>query len=239
MRYIALIAIAVVTACARGSQDGPRQTVNRSVAGAPTTRGWCWDSTEVHALACSRQTARRVGETLYVRLTSGREMSFVDDRVSDNQGGYHYAGRIAQPPLHIIQEYGHESSPSWLFVNERTGHTALAIDEPVVSPDSARFVTAAQPDWNNCSERDHPSLDVWRFTDSLPVLEWRLDPWDCRRQAGWGPTDPHWHGPDTLEFVRNEQIIADTVAEAGTVVKYRESRAFAVRSGNGWRVTEK
>jgi hypothetical protein len=239
MRNVSLVAIAVVTACVRGSQDAPRQTANGLATAAPTIRGWCWDGVEVRALACSQHTARRAGETLYIRLTSGREIPFVDDRVSDNQGGYHYAGRIAQPPLHIIQESGHESAPSWLFVNERTGHTAVAIDQPVVSPDSTRFATAAQPDWNNCCERDQPSLDVWRFTDTLPVLEWRLDPWDCRRHVGWGPTDPRWHGPDTLEFVRNEQVVRNTATNSPPTVEYRESRALAVRDVNGWRVMTK
>jgi hypothetical protein len=238
MRNAAIVAIAVLTGCVNGTPDATRQAAKRLGTVASTSR-WCWDSVEARALACSQQTGRRVGDTLYVRLTNGREMPFVDDRVSDNQGGYHCVGRIPQPPLHVVQEYGHESWPSWLFVSERTGHSTVANDQPVVSPDSTRFATAAQPDWNNCSERDHPSLDVWRFTDTLPVLEWRLDPWDCRRQVGWGPTDPHWHGPDTLEFIRNEQIVRDSVAKAPAIVEDRELRALAVRGRNGWRVIAK
>jgi hypothetical protein len=163
-------------------------------------------------------------------------MPFIDDRAGEAAGGYHYVGRIPQPPLHVLQEYGHESPPSWLFVSELTGRFVVVSDQPVVSPDSTRFATAAQPDWNNCAERDHPSLDVWRFTDTLPVLEWRLDPWDCRRQMGWGPTKPHWRGRDTLEFVRNEQIVRDAGAP---LPDNRESRGIAVHDRNGWRVIAK
>jgi hypothetical protein len=236
MRRAAIVVISVVTSCVNGRQDDTRDTTTHLAIAAPTTRRWCWDSVEVRALACSQQTARRSGETLFVRLVNGREVPFVDDRVSDNQGGYHYVGRITRPPLQVVQEYGHETPPSWLFVSEQTGRSAVANDQPVMSPDSTRFATAAEPDWNNCSERDHPSLDVWRFTDTLPLLEWRLDPWDCHRQVGWGPTHPRWHGPDTLEFVRNEQIVRDTAAKAPAVVDYRESHAMAVRGRGGWRV---
>jgi hypothetical protein len=239
MRNAAIVVIVVAAACVNRSEDGARQAGNGSATAATTLRAWCWDSVEVRALACSQQAARRAGETLYVRLTDSREMPFVDDQVSDNPGGYHYVGRIPQPPMHMLQEYGHETPPSWLFVNERTGRAAVAKDRPVVSPDSTRFATASQPDWDNCTERDHPSLDVWRFTDTLPVLEWRLDPWDCRREVGWGPTTPQWRGRDTLQFVRNERIIRDAGTKALPIVERREVPALAVRDRDGWRVIAK
>jgi hypothetical protein len=231
-----VVTIVIAASCVNGAQDGNDQAGVRSTA---ASRPWCWDSVEIRALECSHQTARRTGDTLYVRLTSGRELPFIDDPVGEAPGGYRYVGRVPQPPLHVVQQHGHESPPTWIFVNERTGRTAVASDEPVLSPDSSRFATAAQPDWNNCAERDHPSLDIWRFADTLPVLDWRLDPWDCRRQTGWGPTSPRWHGPDTLEFVRNEQIVQDTVAKAPPIVEHRELRAIAVHDRNGWHIITK
>jgi hypothetical protein len=103
-------------------------------------------------------------------------------------------------------------------------------DAPVYAPDGARFVTAAQPDWNNCTERDQPSMDVWRFTDGLPVLEWRLDPWNCRTGTGWGPTDPRWRGADTIDFIRNDRVLG------GESAGYRRRAIVAVRGPGGWRV---
>jgi hypothetical protein len=227
MRRAAIVTLVVAVGCVKSPQH---------VAALPR---WCWDSVEVRALACSDGTARRSGDTLYVRLANGRVMSFIEDFVSEAPGGYKYFGRIGRPALEVIQENGREAPPRWVFANEETGRSIVAEDEPVFSPDGARFATAAQPDWNNCTERDHPSLDVWRFTDTLPVLEWRLDPWDCRHHAGLGPTDPRWHGPDTLEFVRREEIVRDTAARSAPVVERRQSRALAVRDGNGWHLIAK
>jgi hypothetical protein len=239
MQRIAMVRAAIattviVTACTKGAER-PDQTGSRAAAVAVSPR-WCWDTVEVRALGCSGETAHRSGDTLNVRLANGRELHFVDDPRSEAPGGYHYLGRIPQSRLHVVQQYGHETWPRWIFVSERTGRTAVANDEPVMSPDSSRFVTASEPDWNNCSERDHPSLDVWRFADPLPVLEWRLDPWDCRRLRGWGPTNPHWRGSDTLEFLHNEQVVRDTAANAPPIVERRESREIAVHDRHGWRL---
>jgi hypothetical protein len=239
MKTAALAALAVATACANDARGRMRPPDDRSVTAGDAARAWCWDSVEVRALTCSSQTARRVGETLYVRLTNGSEMSYVDVNAGENAGGYRYIGRIPRPSLHVVQSHGHETPPSWLFVDERTGRAVSVNDEPVLSPDSARFVTAAEPDWNNCSERGQPSLDVWRFTDTLPVLEWRLVSWDCRRLNGWGPTAPHWRGPDTLGFIRNEEIVRDTAATTRTIVGHLTSHGIAVRDQNSWRVIRK
>ena len=89
-------------------------------------------------------------------------------------------------------------------MNARTGGTISADHDVVVSPDSLRFATAANH-WFNCAEQDHPSLDVWRLTDTLPVREWRLDPFNCRTNAGWGPTNPHWRGPTLWNSLETTQ----------------------------------
>jgi len=235
----AALAFAVATACANDAHDRMHQADNHSAAVGNALPTWCWDNVEVRALACSSQTARRVGETLYVRLTNGSEVSYVDVNAGEDDGGYRYVGRIPRPPLFVVQEYGHETGPSWLFVDQRTGRGVSVNDEPVVSADSTRFVTVAEPDWNNCAERNQPSLDVWRFTDTLPVLEWRLVSWDCRRQSGWGPTAPLWRGPDTLEFIRNEEIVRDTATKTPTSVEHLTSHGVAVRDRKGWRVIPK
>lgn len=235
MKRAVVLATVVVAACANPPERAEKSAGQfREIAAA--ARRWCWDTLEVRALACADSTAHRSGDTLTVRLADGRDLPFVDDPRGEAPGGYHYVGRIPQPPVHVVQQYGHETWPRWIFVSERTGSTAVANDEPLLSPDSSRFVTASQPDWNNCSERDHPSLDVWRFADPLPVLEWRLDPFDCRRRQGWGPTNPRWRGTDTLEFVHNEEIVRATATSTTPVVERRQSPGLAVRDRTGWRV---
>lgn len=237
MQRIAMIQAAgmtavIVAACTKSVERTDRSGPDPTALAAPPR--WCWDTVEFRALACSGGTAHRSGDTLDVRLANGRDLHFIDDPRSEAPGGYHYVGHLPQPRLHVVEMYGHEAMPKWIFVSERTGDTAVANDEPVMSPDSSRFVTATQPDWNNCSEQDHPSLDVWRFADPVPVLEWRLDPWDCRRLRGWGPTNPHWRGSDTLQFLHNVQVIRDTARNAP--FEQRASPEIAVRDRTGWRV---
>lgn len=233
---IALVTAIVLAACAKGTDDHARAGGSPLARSASPSPRWCWDTVEVRALTCSQQTARRSGDTLRVRLANGREAAFVDDPVGEAPGGYHYVGRIPRPPVQVVQQYGHESAPRWIFVSEVTGGTVTANDQPILSPDSARFVTAAQPDWDNCSEREHPSLDVWRFADTLPILEWRLDPWDCRRQEGWGPTDPHWRGPDTLEFVHNNRQVTAQRSTAAPTDDQRVAHDVAIRTSEGWHI---
>lgn len=69
----------------------------------------------------------------------------------------------------------------------------------------------AAADWNNCTERDQPDAAVWRLTDSIPMREWRLTSFDCRTQSGWGATDPHWIGDDTIELTRHDAATTTTI----------------------------
>jgi hypothetical protein len=82
-------------------------------------------------------------DTLFLRLTAGRDTAFINDRTSEAPGEFRYLGRIGHAAFHLVKESGHETSESWIFVNPRTGHTATALDEPHFSPDSTRFVTAS------------------------------------------------------------------------------------------------
>jgi hypothetical protein len=209
--------------------DCAAQRVASNGTAAATTPRWCRSSNEARAIACSAGTARRSGDTLFIRLDHGSVTKFIEV-VGEAPGGYHYVGRVGARGLHIVRSEGFETPPSWLFVDPRDGRRVASSDEPLYSPDGTRFVTAAEPDWNNCTERDRPGMDVWRFTDSLPVLEWRLDPWDCRTETGWGPTEPRWRGSDTIEFVRNDmRLIGDSVLNHQRPMR-------AVRGAAGWRV---
>lgn len=198
--------------------------------------GSCTDRNEARAFACSGGSARRAGDTLFVRLSSGRDLSFIDDPHGEAPGGFHYAGRIGGATFHMIERYGHESAETFILVNAQTGRRVEASDEPVLSPDGMRFATAAEPDWNNCSERNHPSLDIWRLTDSVPVREWRLDPFDCQARTGWGPIHPHWRTVDTLEFLRSDEVRKATPDSSGIPVQYRTTPMRAVHDVNGWRI---
>lgn len=234
------ISAALTASLVCGCGDG--QPVDRSSGSSgfsiADSKLTCTDSVEARAIACSGGTARRAGDTLYVRLTTGRETTFVNAVGGEDEGGFRYGGRLGRAAFHLIESYGHEVYPTWLFMNARTGGTISADHEAVVSPDSLRFATAAN-DWFNCAEQDHPSLDVWRLTDTLPVREWRLDPFNCRTNAGWGPTNPRWRGPDTLEFTRNDAIVRNGASIGADRIEYRARPMLAVRDRSGWRVVSR
>jgi len=211
---------------------GCRQThaAQRAQAGL-----FCVDSIEKRALSCSGAAARRVGDTLFVRLDNGREKSYVEDNTSEAPGGYQYEGRVRRPVItHIVESNGHETSPEYIFLNPRTGREVVAADRPVFSRDSTRFVTASDS-WDNCTELD-PRLEVWRMTDSVPVREWQLHPWNCKTQSGWGPTAPRWRGPDTLAFTRNDMTAHYVPGGSYPSIEYRKRPMLAVRNGRAWRI---
>lgn len=235
-RLVGIVGVSIATsrASTARARDASRSDDATVSYRAVTT---CWDSVEARAIACSNRSAHRVGDTLFVSLANGRTLTLVDDPPDgEAPSGYQYAGRLPDPPLQIIEHVGGEASPSFEFISERSARSVTANDRPVFSPDGRRFVTAAEPDWNNCVERDHPSLDVWRFDEELPALEWRLAPWDCRKQTGWGPTNPRWHSGDTLEFTHNEEFVKDTAVGAPPVITRRTTRAVAVLGRGGWYV---
>jgi hypothetical protein len=135
--YVA-VSLLLVLGCSR---DRTKRAESATAAVAPSVV--CTDSVEARAFACSGQAARRVGDTLFLRLTAGRDTAFINNPTSEAPGEFRYLGRIGHAAFHLVKESGHETSESWIFVNPRTGHTATALDEPHFSPDSTRFVTAS------------------------------------------------------------------------------------------------
>lgn len=196
------------------------------------------DSDETRAIACSGQTARRTGHTLFVRLESGREMAFVDDTGGEAPGGFHYAGRIALGAFQLIESWGHESYPQWIVLSARTGRSVIASDVPLLSPDSRRYATGG-PAWENCAEGGGATLDVWRLMDTLPLLEWRVVTQDCKNPLYWGASNLRWRSPDTLEFTRNDKLVVHAGGNPPDSAEYLTRPALAVRDDHGWRIVDR
>src|SRR5262249_14275758 len=105
---------------------GCRESHAAHVDSRAQARVFCVDSIEKRALACSGGAARRVGDTLFVRLDNGREKSFVEDNTSEAPGGYQYEGRVRRPVImHIVESNGHETAPTYIFLNPRTGREVV------------------------------------------------------------------------------------------------------------------
>jgi len=194
----------------------------------------CQDTVESRALRCSLGAAVRSGDTLTISLTTGHLVRFVNQS-GEAPYGYQYVGRFGGGRFEVIERSGGETYPLAVFVNRQTGQRVTVGREMVFAPDSQRFV-ATDDDWNNCTDLNQPGMRIWRMTDSIPVLEWALEPFDCRSSFnGWGPTSPKWRGSDTLDFVRNEMRTADTAAVILKPV-YSKRPAQAFRDSKGWRV---
>jgi hypothetical protein len=240
MKVRSTCATLFLVACGKAGAD---QAVHQATGPAQPVAGVssliCIDTiSEKHALECSGQTARRVGDTLFVRLRTGHDTTFVDTK-GEAPGGFRYAGRIAGGAFHLIESYGHESYPQWIVASDQSGHRIVAPELPVFSPDSARFATGGSA-WDNCSESNGVNLEVWRMTDTMPVVEWRVVTQGCKdRNRGWGATELHWRSPDTLEFVRNEFVRRDTSSIVWGSPERRRQAMRAVRDQGGWRIIDK
>lgn len=208
--------------CACRSQS-PRADTSRTAVVSPI----CTDSDEVRAIACSGGSARRVAETLFVRLDSGIDKAF------RNRGGeadvtYQYAGRLGRPPFHLIEVVGGERPPRWKFLNGRSGDEIEADDQLLMSPDSTRFVTPGT--WGDCDDLGDAGMVMWQLTDRIPVMTWGITTWHCQPESGWGPSDLHWRTSDTLEFIRNERVEGDTLG------KRRKRSMLLVHEPTGWHI---
>ena len=94
--------------------------------------------------------------------------------------------------LRAILDECRELSPSC----SGSGHTIVLPGAPLLAPDGRRFA-AAMCGWT-CDDTPDQRLEIWHFTDSLPVLEWRLAPLRCDDRgavARWAAVGPAGHGP--------------------------------------------
>jgi hypothetical protein len=223
-RLFPVIGIALVSAC------DPRSADSTSAPDA-----WCADSVEAKALACSQRTARRSGDTLFLRLDSGRDTA-ITNVIGEEDVNYKYLGRIGRKHAHLIEQFGGDHPPRFFVMNSRTGNWITARGMPVMSPDAERFA-AANDEWD-CAEAPDQRLEVWRFSDSVPIREWKLETLRCEADgttAGWAAVTPRWRAADTLEFMRLERP-ASAPAESARGDSYVRRPAVAANGRDGWRM---
>jgi hypothetical protein len=215
-----LLSVMLMLACER-TRERPPETKHDSAVATTT----CIDTIEAKALKCAGATVSRAGDTLILRLASGRDTNIVNTR--DEAGlTYQYVGRVGRGAFHLIEQFGGEQPPKFILVHPGSGRSIRTVDMPVLSPDSARFA-AATPGWD-CAKSPEQALEIWRFTDSIPVREWRLEKLVCKAEggltSGWAALQPAWRAPDTLTFIRFEEHAN------------RRRPGLAVHRATGWRL---
>lgn len=202
--------------------DAPASALSRTAL--------CTDSVEEKAITCSGQTVRRSGDTLYIRLESGRDTTIANLRQGEIAFDYKYVGRFGRPTAHLIRRFGGEQPPQLMVLHPRTGALTDAPGWPVLSPDSQRFA-ATDPLWACAAEFPEQILELWRLTDTATVREWKLAAMQCSgngEATGWATVGPQWRGNDTLEFTQLELTRAWFAS--------RRRAAMAVRDSSGWRL---
>jgi len=220
-----IVVILAIVGCQQRSEKAAQSTnvASTDTANVVCTRPVLIDD-DRSAFVCSGGAASRTGDTLHLRLAHG-ETTLVDTK-DEAALSYRYVGRIGLRRLHLVGEYGGERPPRFLLVDPESGHSIEAPAMPVLSPDTLRFA-AAIAQWD-CDESPEQRLEIWRFTDSVPELEWRLNKFRCGRSgaaSGWAATAPVWRSPDTLDFTRHQGSPPDQ----GTAGR-------AAHDARGWRL---
>ena len=186
---------------------------------------------EQRAISQRSEAVRRVGDTLFIRVASGAESTFVDNPVdNDAYVKFTYVGTIAHGVLHHIDIQGWESGGS-LVLNAASGRKLWIPGKPVMSPDGRRFASS-QMAMQICE--GITALEIYRVTDSIPVREWGIEPFDCATDEGWGASNEAWLSPDTLRFTRNE--LPPESARGIDGPRYVTRPMLVVRGASGWRI---
>jgi hypothetical protein len=189
---------------------------------------------EKRVIATSSGRVRRVGDTLFIRTAAGAESTYVDNPVdNDTYVKFTYEGTVAVGALHKIDVRGWESGAT-LLVSAVTGGELRAVNDPVMSPDGKRFAAAALS-MEVCEGETR--LEIFRLTDTIPLLEWSVNPFDCGTDTGWGPSAPKWRSPDTLEFTRNELPPRESRRRGPSgITNYVTRPMLVVRADTTWRI---
>lgn len=176
---------------------------------------------EAERLNASQGVARRVGDTLVLRLRSGQEVRLAHDTAgSDNWVLYSFEGHLSGMPFYGIRVSYFEGS-GYLIVHDSTGRRTQLDAAPLPSPSGKSIGTASL---DLVAAFDPTRLFVATLVGDTLATEFELSPTD------WGPDSLRWDGDDTLRFV--QQWVTD---EPGV---YRSSAAQLVRSAAGWRLVE-
>lgn len=193
---------------------------------------YCSSDGEELALQCADGLAARHADTLLVQTVTGPvALVNVDGRDDEQQTEYYrYVGTLrAHGVHHVIHHSAYELGQLDLY----SGVTGRAVDiasAPMIGPDGRYFATA-QVGLDAC-EDNTPKLEIWRLADTTAVREWNVEPWDCRKDTGWAPSDVRWVSADTLRFTHVDP--AEPSAPGTPVIERTKHGAMVVRRGARW-----
>ena len=195
----------------------------------------CASDDEDAALRCAEGAARRSNDSLTIQATSG-PLVLVNTEGGESEelrAQYKYAGTLrARRVLHLVQASGYESTAMTVYGSAGATPVTLA-SLPIPAPGGPYFAAAEQG--MSVCEGPQSTIEIWRLADSSVVREWHVEPWDCGRDAGWGPESVAWVSADTLGFTHVEPA-TDSLARAQGVQE--RHRGLVVRKAGRWSLVD-
>lgn len=213
LRRLPSLALLLACACTQPAPvGGPTPERASFDARCDAERAWlaCAEAAEAGIIAPVSRSVERRGDSLVIRSGEPEPAVLVSDAgEGDAYVRYVYGGFAPALRQHLVG-YVMREGGGFLLVDAASGRMTDLPGRPVLSPLRTRFVVTSGDLWEGY---DRNVLQVWRFTDELPVLEWGLD-----GGGAWGASDPVWLGEAALEFVRHE---VGGTGEAERSARYR------------------
>jgi hypothetical protein len=202
-RSILVLALALATAAcaaahpAAAPPPAPVPAPEEARCGPDETFRDCAYRAETPALARVEGRAWRSGDTLRFATDHVGVTSLISDvEEGDRYIVYRYVERLDRERLHLVAYHLYEGG-GYVLVDERSGRQVTLGAPPVVSPGRTRFAVASV----DLTAFYQPNVvQVWRFADGPPVMEWGLEGGER-----WGAESPVWRSETVLDFVRVER----------------------------------
>ncbi|HSH46028.1 MAG TPA: hypothetical protein VK966_09240, partial [Longimicrobiales bacterium] len=205
-------------------EDAGQASSERAVTVAPDPETLC--DTIRNSFRCARAVeeaalpetplAERRGDTLLLRL-DGDSVRLVDEPGEGDAVHFSFQAHWPEHGYYLVQQQYYEGS-AYLLVDDNTGDRTPVPARPLLAPGGDLFAVLS---YDLEAGYNPNTLQVWRFTEEGPGLEYETQP------DTWGPTNGRWTGPGTLEFTRACPPGAQEGTECG-------GRATVTSSGEDW-----
>lgn len=175
---------------------------------------------EAYYLSRFPEVATRSGETLTIRLTSGRTVTFTNNpEVGEEYRSSEFKGVIPGKPFALVMQ-GFLEGGFFSLIHLGTGEDTRLDNPPVFSPDGQwLFSTSIDLEAGFFPNR----VAIHRVTSTGAPLVWEMEDY----MMEWGPEDTRWVDNQTLTYTK----VSRTFQEDGTEQRTRETQTVRLVNG--------
>lgn len=165
------------------------------------------NSYEVEYLLKDSSVAKRIGDTLFLRVAD-RMVKFVNDTSNDDMFlNYHYLGFQRDIGQYVLS-VGFSEESIYYLIGSKTGDTTIPFGRPVISPDKKYFICGH--DGMSYYDLDINGFELYKNSPKPELIS-------RRELREWGPSEIYWVDNSTLLV---ECAVADTTQEDGSHEEY-------------------